>query len=1037
MYKKLLAIAILVCSIPVMANAAWMFNTLAKTGGGTIDSRNMAGQRSTNGTVFGVYTTHATLPITVTADNNYSITKIVLNGVTINNPVSPYTLATVSGGAGANTAQSLSATFQAGIVPLTASVSNSAGGSVTPTSVANIYYGPTYAPINFKFIPKAGYSVSAITGTAGFTVSSALPAAVGTTVTVTIPTGTNLASAVNLVGTFATSAVIAKAVSPQTVLTGATVTLDASSSLNATSYVWTQLSGPAVTLTPTTLGKATFPAAVAGIYQFQVVATGAAGSSAANATVTATGLLTDAARNQCINCHNQNNVGGAGTALVVLANWSASGHKANAHGPKMCDGCHAGANSGGHPGALACASCHGATVSHAAKATAGATGTACGVCHVGARTQGNDAHAMEEGCIDCHSVQLNAGGAYVQDNSGVRAIVSEFSKRSHHITGAAPTNAQCIVCHMEGKGSAYGVHIDSTYHMKDNKIYLRDADTNLPIEWSGTEHTNMDNFCFSCHDSNGAAGFASSSATLVPGTSLMSATNPFGDTLTNSYDQVTRTGVVDVKTAFTTTNASHHAVSGQRYTYRFSTAANAAAWAARTGNPVPAASEIAEGHDVGTGVSPFGTGLTFDPAGPEEGGEATLFEGGKFVSTYIPLGASKNVADNSTLHCGDCHTVGQWKSGSSTNADGSTTTVAIGAHGSANEYLLRNSLGTDALHNSLTYVCFNCHISTQEVSSPALWAELVAEGKILPSNNAIPNGGTSAAKYVGTYQNIADGLPGVSVPVSYNGTLVPSWKAGWGSLHPTIIAGQFYGYAVSHAVSAMHAQCLADSAASLGAARANAAGPTWLATGVVGYDYLPTSGATAAAPAAGSDGAGSGNITGIACTNCHNSGLRSGFGGIHGGNNTYTDGLGRTQTTYRFMPGMGNYRYAPPGGWNGKDVSDPTLLTANNPLTYGGPANGASTGFPGASGKPIGGCYTNGAADLNTSGGVTYGSCSHHGTSTASSGQTVAGGTTVNGVAITLRASYGGGTTSSTTTYEPTVREATAGGALVTRPLKY
>jgi hypothetical protein len=251
----------------------------------------------------------------------------------------------------------------------------------------------------------------------------------------------------------------------------------------------------------------------------------------------------------------------------------------------------------------------------------------------------------------------------------------------------------------------------------------------------------------------------------------------------------------------------------------------------------------------------------------------------------------------------------------------------------------------------------------------------------------------------------------------------------------------------------MHIQCEADSANNITSVpdrgfnnfSSNRLQRSWAPQTVKIYDYLPAAGATATAPLGGSN-AGSGNITGIACTNCHNSGLRNGFGGIHGGDVTYTDGLGRTQKSYRFMPGMGNYRYAPPGGWDGKDVSDPTLLTANNPLKENGPANGSgSLGFPGVSGKPIGGCYTNGGtgaagSDLNNKGGVTYGVCNHHGTSTAAPvGATSVGvpKTTVSGAIANFRATYGGGTTGSPTTYEPTVREATAGGTLVTRPLKY
>jgi hypothetical protein len=253
------------------------------------------------------------------------------------------------------------------------------------------------------------------------------------------------------------------------------------------------------------------------------------------------------------------------------------------------------------------------------------------------------------------------------------------------------------------------------------------------------------------------------------------------------------------------------------------------------------------------------------------------------------------------------------------------------------------------------------------------------------------------------------------------------------------------GYWTAHAVSAMHIQCQADSADNISSVPSRGLNNfssvrlqrSWAPQAVKIYDFLPAAGATAAAPLGGSNAA-SGNITGISCTNCHNSGLRSGFGGIHGGNGTYTDGLGRQQTTYRFMPGMGNYRYAPPGGWDGKDVSDATLLTINNPLYPGTPGNrnDQSVGFPGASGKPMGGCYTNGGtgaagSDLNNAGGVTYGVCNHHGTSTA---------TSVGNPATkpaTFRTTYGGGTTGNPTTFEPTVREATSGGSLVTRPLKY
>ena len=603
----------------------------------------------------------------------------------------------------------------------------------------------------------------------------------------------------------------------------------------------------------------------------------------------------------------------------------------------------------------------------------------CNPCHNPANPTAG-LHAAQaiasDSCIDCHDIKvLQHGPNLLNDNSGVRNIMPEFAKRSHHITGAAPTNAQCAVCHLEAApDGAGGIKINDNFHMKDAKVHLRDVDhAGAEFAWDGIDHSAMDNFCFACHDSDGASDLTTLHA-LIP---AATAGNPFNDTLTNGYDQVARNGVVDVKTAFTTTNASHHAVSGQRYTYRFSTAANAAAWAARTGKAMPDASQIAEGHTVNGAVVHFDAAETmtgdYTPGSATPGeGESTLYEAGKFVATYIPLGASQNVADNSTLHCGDCHTVGQWKSGASTNADGSSTTVAIGAHGSANEYLLRNSLGTDALHSSQTYVCFNCHATGVLVANSALFAANQATGKIAAT------------------------------------AIAPTWRAGWNALHPNVMAAQVWGYATAHAVSAFHAQCIADSSAQIGTT--NRLG---IQTGGGNkdrtLDFIPAPGATANAPSTLAD---SGNITGIGCTSCHNSGLRSSFGGIHGGDNTYVDGLGRSQKSYRFMPGMGNYKYAPPGGWDGQDKTDASLVTMP----------GAGVG----AGKAMGGCYTNSATGDTNPG---YSTCSHHGTSTA---QTTAGLQAAGG-----RATYGGGTSSTPTASEPTVREATAGGALVTRPPMY
>jgi hypothetical protein len=731
---------------------------------------------------------------------------------------------------------------------------------------------------------------------------------------------------------------------------------------------------------------------------FAINVTVAAGPTPANAgTIVLSAPLTKPQDANCVACHETTlDVNGQN----LVADFKQSGHYMNLSwtaNPRSdngvvttgagCAGCHGPSHNDVNPATSGrCYECHGGNFypSHLGNAVA-IQNNNCNNCH----QPHNTTQFVQGTCVACHAVgqDATASGSFVDDNSGVRAITAEFSKRSHHITGGSPKDEQCAVCHLEGKVVNGIVMVDSAYHMKGAAIYLRNADTDAAFVWSGTEHTNMDNFCFSCHDSNGAT--SAGIAAIMTGKNFggpFSPTNPFADTLTNGYDQVARAGVVDVKTAFTTSNASHHAVSGQRYKYRFSTAANALVWFNRdpAHRTMPAASEIAEGHTDLDGnaidaAADFGETMTGDYSlggqltpltTPKNGttgsnftakgeGESTLYEAEKFVGTYVPLGASNTVADNSTLHCGDCHTVGQWKAGSTTNADGSATTVAIGAHGSANEYLLRNSLGTDALHNNLTYVCFNCHKA---------------------------------------------------------GLAAGNWFAaptlGFGVLHPVQNKNQVMGYATAHAISAFHIQCLADSANNIGAT--DRLSKSWEGDKTT-LDYAPAVVGGAALPAGGSD-ANYGNITGIACTNCHNSGLRSSFGGIHGGDNTYTDGLGRTQKSYRFMPGMGNYRYAPPGGWDGKDVSNPKFVTVA----------GNAAGIAG--GKPMGGCYTNGAVDTNPG----YSSCNHHGTSTT---PVYGGGTT--GVGNGDGTNGAGDTSKTSATWEPTVREATAGNALVTRPLKY
>ena len=410
-----------------------------------------------------------------------------------------------------------------------------------------------------------------------------------------------------------------------------------------------------------------------------------------------------------------------------------------------------------------CATCHTSSAPHAFQATSAIS-------------------TLANNCVGCHDVAIQHPGALVSDNAGVRQITGaggEFDAstrnnsagyRSHHIyngAGVDPQNAQCIACHLEGKvGPNRTVVLDPTYHMADAKVHLRSGNTAITpnVAWDPANpvHSDMDNFCMSCHNAAGAvSAYANMSSALkgmtaINGALPASAKNPFGDLLKNAYDGLVRPQVVAVYEQFDTGNVAHHAVRGKKY-----------AGAYRTGNPN---NVVTTGHTASTGnftqysgatngnihitastgapqvEQYFGTYSTAGPAAGFDGGlssgsRKTLYEAGLFVAQYTTLSGS-TVGDDSSLHCGDCHSVGQWAPNSAkavifNNSSSAqfgysiqNTTIAIGAHGSKNEYMLRTSNGSDALHtqgstakssgsgattayrasSNGTYVCYLCHL---------------------------------------------------------------------------------------------------------------------------------------------------------------------------------------------------------------------------------------------------------------------------------------------------------------------------------------
>jgi len=276
-------------------------------------------------------------------------------------------------------------------------------------------------------------------------------------------------------------------------------------------------------------------------------------------------------------------------------------------------------------------------------------------------------------CDNCHTTTQGAR----------RAVFSDFSQASRHVFGGTVTNWDCIVCHAEGDENATGqAGNDSTYHM-NGVVDMRDVDDvgagDTTYTWSGAltdaEHTNMDTFCLSCHDADGASTIAvvgngsgvttspSSAEALGPfndtdgiGTGGVAASGPVNITDSPSSGTLTtddtlkgRTRVVDVKSQFDPANESHHAVLAPRYN---SVSGQITTW------------------------------------------QNVTLKSGQQLQT---------VQETARLHCADCHT------------------VDVNAHGSATPWML-TAAGTGSPNNSpIDNTCFQCHSSNYFGGAVGRW----------------------------------------------------------------------------------------------------------------------------------------------------------------------------------------------------------------------------------------------------------------------------------------------------------------------------
>jgi hypothetical protein len=578
------------------------------------------------------------------------------------------------------------------------------------------------------------------------------------------------------------------------------------------------------------------------------------------------------------------------SATQIVPEFLGSAHNAEALG---CQGCHGGGAQHNGVGPIPfpnpltanrCVTCHTDTdlAPLFEQAKAGFLTNNCSHCHTSSGV--GSVHAAQvtttDDCLFCHAVAAPQHGAeLVGDNNGVRAVVAEFSKWSHHVTGTTLQNAHCAACHLEGAvGTNGAIVIDHRYHMVDSKTHLRNADTDADLQWDPNvpDHGVMDTFCMRCHDANGAVSTASAQirAVITPAAGqTASALNPFGDTISNRYDKMARIRVIDVDNQFNTGNFSHHAVKGKKYSGSLrgdgiaARTVNSATFTVNSSAALPGARATLRQSDV---LKTFAAGeiQTVVNANPTN---LATFNLNTMYQTLTPAaGTDATLGDDSPLHCADCHTVGQYAAKGTiayNNAKAayaaytSYNRVAIGAHGSNNEYLLRNSKGTDALHGSANYnltataasgnayrfsnpngnflVCFNCHAFQTYGSVYGVAEGPGHAGEYAKGNRCNGENNTYAGYTTGTLVTFA-GLANFNKSRLWDPTQANSGSA-----------------------------------------------------------------------------AGGGNIFAFQCANCHNSGPDNRFGGIHGSSvQTYPDANNVQQPARRFLSGLGNWKHVPSGSVN-------------------------------------------------------------------------------------------------------------------------
>ncbi|MBU5614571.1 PKD domain-containing protein [Geomonas azotofigens] len=423
--KSLLVLcALLFVSAAVVSWGAttWQLQTKLSNTGGTLQVRDKAPQTIAGTVVYTNFTTSAQIPVSVAANYGYKISSLAKNGTTV--PIGNYTshyLTTFQKSGGAT--QTLVAGFTAQQYTVTASVTGP--GSITPASTKVSYGGSTI----FTSSPNATgcYLTSATGGSITDLNGGAVTLPYFGSVKITV---SNVTAPRSVIANY--TAYSADAGMDQLAQVNTTVRLSGSIVGNGTPS-WSQVSGPAVSLTGANTLAPSFVPVSGGTYVFRLTQTvsNVAVASATTQVMVVASLVNDM-RQRCMGCHAAT---GVNPNPYVFPGWSSSRHQSAG---VSCVTCH---TDGAMPTPI-----NSSTVDQNTFSYQSGAGNFClnGTCH----QPGTTHKTVGMTCAGCHGNYRNHNPATTFSAALSACFTCHGAPNStHYQVKSSLAGTDCLICH--------------------------------------------------------------------------------------------------------------------------------------------------------------------------------------------------------------------------------------------------------------------------------------------------------------------------------------------------------------------------------------------------------------------------------------------------------------------------------------------------------------------------------------------------------------------------------------------------------------